>query len=652
MLKLLLIIFFFIIQQFFIIKGQSEWEKIFLNLPNSQIISDHLKFYTSMPHVAGTEEDFLTAEYTNSKFLEFGLESKINTQNVLLTYPKNRIVEMLHPIKFTCSLQEAVIPEDPSTENPKIIPTFNGYSPSGDVTAELVYINYGSLEDFMEIEKMGINLKGKIGIVRYGHLFRGTKAMIAQKYGMIGLLIYSDPIDDGYLKGPVFPNGPWRPESGVQRGSVQFLSICPGDPRRKVCSSNPNYNYTQGIPNIPVQPLSWGDAYPLLKSLEGKIAPNHFQGGLNFTYHIGPGPTVVHLKLEIEFKISQIWNVIATIPGEEKDKTVILGNHRDAWVFGAADPNSGTATLLEIARSFGIMLKEGWRPKRNIILASWDGEEYGLLGSTAWVEENSIMLSKNAIAYLNVDVAVTGTNFGISATPSLTNIFREIANQIIDPKSKKPLSEIWDGSVRTLGSGSDYTSFIDHYGIASADFGFYGSYGVYHSTYDDYYWMSHFGDPTFEYHIACAQVWGLAVLKIVDMNILPFNYTSYGEKLNEYFIQIQKKLKEKGHSMNLTKLEEAISFFKQVSSDIKVDTSLNDRLIFTERKFINSKGIPKRPYYRHVIQAPGLYEGYASSVFPGLAQSINEQNWSEAEEQYEILYQSIYNAANYLAGNS
>lgn len=643
----------FILSYFFFfssgIQEGADWESIFLDLPNPAYAYEHLSFYTSVPHVAGTPGDYETAEYTLQKFKEYGIEeSRIETFQTLLSYPKKRVVELVEPIKFQAKMQEDYIPKDPTSADPRIVPTYNGYSPSGNVVAPLVYVNYASLNDFETLEKLGVNVSGKIGIARYGSIFRGVKAMIAQEKGMIGLILYSDPADDGYTKGTTFPDGPWRPKSGVQRGSVQFLSICPGDPRRKACSSDPNYNYTKGIPAIPVQPISWGDAEPLLKNLGGPKAPSNFQGGLNFTYMIGPGPAVVHLELDIEFKVSAIWDVIARIPGQI-DRNIILGNHRDAWVFGATDPNSGTATLLEVARSFGELLKQGWKPKRNIILCSWDGEEFGLLGSTAWAEANVDLLQK-AVAYLNVDVAVTGPNFSASATPSLASLILNVTQKVKDPNTGKPISDVWNNQIGTLGSGSDYTAFLDHFGVASTDMGFGGPYGVYHSTYDDIYWMSHFGDPTYEYHVACAQIWGLMTLRLVDSDVLPFNYSYYANSLDSYLTQIQALLKKYNHQMDLSQLIQAIEEFTQAAmkADDNSDQKVNDRLAFTEKQFLSANGLPRRPYYKHVIQGPGLYSGYAASVFPGLTQTIDAQDWSAAQQQYFILSQQISKASKYL----
>eukprot|EP01116_Phalansterium_solitarium_P018169 TRINITY_DN4719_c0_g2_i1.p1 TRINITY_DN4719_c0_g2~~TRINITY_DN4719_c0_g2_i1.p1 ORF type:complete len:404 (+),score=73.01 TRINITY_DN4719_c0_g2_i1:89-1213(+) len=345
--------------------SQTNWENEFLSIPNAAFAYENLAVLTSQPHIAGSQGDYENAQFVLEKFRSFGLtDSEILPYPVLLSYPVKRTVQLVQPTTVTLGLQEAFIPSDPTSGDPRIVPTYNGYSPSGNVTAELVYVNYCGFEDFQQLQRLGIDPRGKIVLCRYGGLFRGTKAMIAQQLGAVGVLIYSDPADDGYSNGPVFPDGPWRPATGVQRGSVAFLSICPGDPSRKVCSNDPNYNYTQGIPAIPVQPLSWSDALPLLTSLRGAVAPSGWTGGLNITYMVGPGPAVVNMDLEMRFVRDPIWNVIATIRGVDDERPVILGNHRDAWVFGATDPNSGTASLLEVARAFGLMVQAGWKPQR------------------------------------------------------------------------------------------------------------------------------------------------------------------------------------------------------------------------------------------------------------------------------------------------
>jgi N-acetylated-alpha-linked acidic dipeptidase len=632
----------------------SPWEALYMNIPNRARAYEHLAYYTSLPHIAGSPEDYETAVWTNNKFKSFGLDSQIQAVPVLLTLPVSRSLELVAPAaqRFTAGLQEAPIGVDPTTSDPRSVPTFNGYSPSGDVTAELVYVNYGMWEDFQYLQSQGISVQGKICIARYGGIFRGVKAMIAQQLGAVGLIIYSDPQDDGYVQGKVFPDGPWRPETGVQRGSVQYLSICAGDPRRPVCGGNkPNYNYTEVIPQIPVQPISWGDAQPFLKAIGGPEAPSNFQGGLPLKYHIGPGPAVAHLNLKMNFFVSDIWNVIATIPADPnsptRDEIILMGNHRDAWVFGAADPNSGTAVMLEMARGYGELLQRGWKPKRKIIIASWDGEEYGLLGSTAYAEANAATLSRNCVLYMNVDVAVTGSTFGASATPSLVSFIRDATKSVVDPNSGKTLYEVWDRRVSILGSGSDFTAFLDNLGIASLDMGFGGPYGVYHSVYDSQRWMNDWGTPTYTYYVALAQLWGIMGIRMAD-NELALNWTEYGAQLFQFYKETENLLHQFGgqNLVNISQIKTAVSDLAAAA------TRPNAATQFRAERFFLGPGLPRRPWYRHVVQAPGLYLGYGADTFPGLKQAIRDRNWTQAQQQANILRDVIYSVSSALVASS
>jgi N-acetylated-alpha-linked acidic dipeptidase len=666
-----------------------KYESIFLSVPSAERAREHLRYYTSNPHLAGTPEDYEQAVYTRDQFRKSGIAADLVEYRVLLPYPKERVVELVRPeaARFRASLAEESVAEDPTSTHPRIVPVFNGYSASGEVTAELVYVNYGLPEDYDKLQELGVDVKGKIAIARYGRSFRGVKAMVAEERGAVGVLIYSDPADDGYMKGDVYPKGPWRSAPSAQRGSVQFLSIYPGDPLTPGVGATAeakrlSIDQAKNIPHIPVQPLSYRDAAPLLQALEGKNVPTGWQGGLPFAYHTGPGPAVVHVKIEMEFQVRPIWNVIGRIEGAvEPDRLVILGNHRDAWVFGAVDPNSGSSTLLEVARGFGELLKQGWKPRRTIILASWDGEEFGLLGSTEWVEQHAPMLRAQAVAYLNVDSAVSGKNFGASASPSLASLVRQTARDITDPASGQSLYDSWrqrprvregrpedqaesEPRVGRLGSGSDYTPFLQHLGIAAVDFGFGGDYGVYHSIYDSFHWMEKFGDPTFAYHQTAAQMWGLIALRLADADVLPFDYMEYAKQLQNYVQEIEASLDKPRDNLDLTPLRRAIELFSAAARLAQAEThrarnpaatstirrDLNDRLMLTERAFIDPQGLPRRPWYKHTVYAPGLYAGYAAEVFPGLVQAIKEKNWQEARAQVERLGQAIERAATHLVG--
>jgi N-acetylated-alpha-linked acidic dipeptidase len=641
----------------------------YLDIPNPSRIYEHLAYYTSLPHVAGTAEDYETAHYTLQKLKEYGLEAWIEEEEVLLNYPNTKgSLSIVDPpdMRFTASMEEPYIKEDWSSKDSRIVPPFNGYAPSGNVTAELVYLNYGREEDFKSITAMGVDLSNKIALVRYGKIFRGLKVKFAQEHGMIGVIIYSDPADDGFTKGTVFPEGPWRNAVAVQRGSVQFLSLCPGDPRReKECQLKTN----QMIPSIPVQPISWLDALPLLQGLQGTAAPAQWQGALNITYHIGPGPAVVNLATNLRFNVTKIWNVFGKVPADpqsaDKDQVVLLGNHRDAWVFGAVDPNSGSSVMLEVARSYGELLKTGWKPRRDIIFCSWDGEEYALLGSTAFVERHSNDLLTKAVAYFNVDSAVTGKSLSCGSTPSLQKEIIAAVAKINDVDGSPFFggSNTWNGDCHVLGSGSDYTAFLDHLGVASADLSLQGPYGVYHSAYDSLYWMTHFGDPYFHNHLALSKLFGYLGLVYADKEILPMNYTNSAEHMMNYWTQTLSVI-ERSHAnqtYDYSGITSAIDGFMAAATQISQsqatqqdggqNTALNEKLLATERQFIGP-GLPKRPWYKHVLQAPGLRLGYGSTVLPGVYQTVEDGDWNEVQNQLDIAAQQIRLAAQFLLGSA
>lgn len=498
-------------------------EEAFVSHLDADSAREHLKYITAVPHMAGTAGDLRNAEYVQEKWQSYGIkDAHIEALPALLSYPQQDqrpSLELLgvtalsgggtvNEVLFEASLAEPFLPQDPTSDNWLRNHTYLGYSPSGDVTAELVYANYGTPDDFQVLESAGIEAEGKIVLVRYGHCFRGLKVMNAQSRGAVGVLIYSDPNEDGFKAGETYPDGPWRPSFGVQRGSVQFLSLCPGDPARAASTSGTTeelcgYKPEEVRPKIPVLPISYGDAEPFLKSLEGStVAPAFFQGGLNMTYHLGPSPTSqVHFATHSEETISDIWNVIGVVPskhyGTPRDRLVVLGNHRDAWVTGAVDPNSGTAAQLEVAKGLGALLQKGWQPRRTIILCSWSGEELGLIGSTAWGEANQEELTRKAVAYINVDSAVSGPFFTAKATAAMKDVIEELQGEVLHPYSpggEASISSNWTtGPVGILGSGSDYTVFLDRLGIASVDMGSVISregrqYGMYHSTYDSFSW--------------------------------------------------------------------------------------------------------------------------------------------------------------------
>jgi len=688
---------------------ERRWEEEFRSVPAPDSAREHLRRLTAEPHVAGTKEDYATAVYVRDQIRSYGISSELKEYEVLLPYPKQpSIVELISPRRERLAVKEAAIAEDPSSSNPKIIPLFNGYSPSGDVTAPLVYVNYGLPPDYEALKKLGVDVKGKVAIARYGNSFRGVKAKVAEDNGAIGLIIYSDPADDGYMQGDVYPKGPWRPASSGQRGSVQFLSTAPGDPLTPGKPAVPGVprlkmEEVKTLPRIPVQPISYGDARRLLEPLRGPVRPKGFQGGLPFPYHVGGTEYVrVHLKTLMDFQVRKIWDVISRIDGdEEKDRWVIMGNHRDAWVFGAVDPNSGTTAMLEAARAFGALLKKGWKPRRTIVMGSWDGEEYGLLGSTEWVEENADELKEKAVAYLNVDSAVSGSNFGASSVPSMWKLIRGATRDIKDPKTGQTVYKQWqerahdqepdpemtnaevdsdtpnaEARIGALGSGSDFTPFLQHLGIPASDMGFGGDYGVYHSAYDSFYWMSHFGDPTFVYHVAAAQLWGTMAMRLADAAGLPLDYRDYASQVREFFdatMKIAKRRKlagafdekpmisalqsfaeeaeriEKARQETVTEIErtrvEANDRHPRAVARLK---RINEALLAVERSLTDERGLRGRTWYTHQIYAPGTYTGYAAQPLPDFRQALDDRNTANAKEALERIVAALNRATETL----
>ena len=692
--------------------GSSEerrWEDEFRSVPAPASAREHLRRLTAEPHVAGTKEDYATAIYVRDQIRSYGIASELKEYEVLLPYPKQPgIVELIRPHPEKLAVKEPVIPEDPSSSNPKIVPLFNGYSPSGDVTAPLVYVNYGLPPDYEALKKLGVDVTGKIAIARYGNSFRGVKAQVAEQHGAVGLIIYSDPADDGYGQGDVYPQGPWRPAYSAQRGSVQFLSTAPGDPLTPGKPAIPGVprlkmEEVKTLPRIPVQPISYGDARRLLEPLRGAVRPKGFQGGLPFPYHVGGTDYVrVHLKTSMDYQVRKIWNVISRLDGaEEKDRWVIMGNHRDAWVFGAVDPNSGTTAMLETARAFGAMLKKGWRPRRTIVLASWDGEEYGLLGSTEWAEENATELKEKAVAYLNMDSAVSGSNFGASSVPSMWKLIRGATRDVKDPKSGRSVYQQWQERARedepdpeltnaeaasdttiaearigALGSGSDFTPFLQHLGVPASDMGFGGDYGVYHSAYDSFYWMSHFGDPNFVYHVAAAQIWGTAAMRLADAAGLPLDYRDYASQVREFFEQCMKTARRRklAGAFDEKPMNKALQSFSEEAERIekarqetvaeiertRVEANdrharavarlkrINDALLEAERSLTDERGLRGRTWYVHQIYAPGTYTGYAAQPLPDFRQALDDRNTTNAAEALGRIVEAIDRATETL----
>jgi N-acetylated-alpha-linked acidic dipeptidase len=668
--------------------AQRRWEDAFRAVPASKSAREHLRILTREPHIAGTKEDYDTAIYVRDQLRGYGIPAELRQYDVWLNYPKSpAVLELITAKRQRLNINEAVVSKDPSSSHPKITPLFNGYSASGDVTAPVVYANYGLPNDYDDLKKAGVDVKGKIVIVRYGNSFRGVKAKVAQDHGAIGCIIYSDPADDGYMQGDVYPKGPWRPVASGQRGSVQFLFDYPGDPL------TPGRPSIEGVPRlkpeeatdltrIPVQPIAYDVAKTIIAPLKGPVRPRGFQGGLPFAYHVGGTDEVkVRLKVDMDYKIRPIWNVVAKIEGSaEPNRWIVLGNHRDAWVFGAVDPNSGTSAMLEVGRGLGELLKQGWKPRRTIVFCSWDAEEYGLIGSTEWAEELAGELREKAVAYLNLDAAVSGANFGASSVPSLWKLMRSVTRDVKDPKSGKTVYQQWQDQAREnrpedqratagearigpLGSGSDYTPFLQHLGIASTDMGFGGDYGVYHSAYDSFYWMDQFGDPGFVYHVAAAQIWGTLAMRLADADGLSFDYTDYATEIREFFrdaVQIAGR-RNLGNAFDEKAMTGAVDDFakeaermEKARQDAIRDgdrgrlAKINDALMLAERQFIDPRGLRGRAWYRHQIYAPGFYTGYAAQPLTDFRQALDDRNGAQAKEGLERIVEAVKRATNTL----
>ncbi len=682
---------------------QAKWDAAFMAVPDAKLAGAHLKELTKAPHWASSPEDYATAVYVADKFKAAGLQTEIVPYRVWLNKPVKIEISAVLIDKDGASgkkLMSGPTPEhvdpkayggDPFQDDPRILPAFNGSSASGDITADAVYVNYGTLEDFNRLKGLGIDIKGKIAIVRYGGNFRGVKAYIAQQQGAVGVIIYSDPADDGYVRGDMYPRGPMRPESAVQRGSVQFLPIYAGDPTSPGVGATPDLKDADRVmdpakmnqPSIPVNPLSYKDAAPILQAMDGAQTPAGWQGGLPFTYHLGgTGAVQVHMHLEQDYKLRTIWDVIGTIPGEDTESIVVAGNHRDAWVYGAVDPNSGTAAMLETVHGLGALLKQGWKPKRTIVIGSWDAEEEGLVGSTEWVESHAEIL-KHAVAYFNTDVAVAGPSFDASAVPSLKQFVRDVTRQVPSPKggtvydqwqaaqagsarrTASPFSQPSNAplsaeavQVGDLGSGSDFTPFFQHLGVPSTDIGSGGPYGVYHSVFDNYNWFIKNADPTFVYEQQMARVFGIELLHMADADVLPYDYRLYGKDVERFVAAAKSRAAGENMAVDFTAATAAAARFTAAGEAVyKVQTSnpsaaklaaLNTSLRDTETALLIPAGLPHRPWFKHAIADPGEYTGYAAVVIPGVNEGIDAADPARTQQQIAILAKQLNEAASVL----
>jgi len=675
--------------------AENAIESRFLAVPDPKLAEEHLRTLTQAPHMAGTPEDKATADYVAQKFRDAGLDTEIAEYKVWINYPVEISVEITAPagVEMHGPTREHV-DGDAYDDDPRIVTPFSGMSPSGDAEAEVVYANYGTPEDFEKLEKLKIDVRGKIVLVRYGQNFRGVKEFIAQEHGAAGVIIYSDPFDDGWRRGDKYPDGPWRPDTGVQRGSVGYMFEFPGDPTTPGVASVPSLPASKRIspeqsaqmPKIPVTPLSYHDASPILQHLAGPDSPREWQGALPFTYHVGPGPVRVKMHLKQDYQFRTLWDVTGRIPGNDfPDEWVVAGNHRDAWVYGAVDPNSGTAAMLETVHGVGELLKSGWKPKRTIIFASWDGEEEGLIGSTEWAEQHEAELAK-APAYFNMDVAVSGPKFGASAVPSLKQFLREVTKAVPSPKGgmvyeawrkadqpgassqfaepfgdgRRPVTASADGDapVGDLGSGSDYSAFQQHLGVPSSDISSTGPYGVYHSTFDDFAWFKKFGDPDFVYVQEMARVFGLEALRMADADVLPYDYEDYGKEVSAYLDAAGKRAENKfgNHALDFDPVKAAVKHFQDAGGKIlakqknppRDPARLNLALRSAERALLVSEGLPHRPWFRHAIYAPGEYTGYAAVVIPGVNEALDKGDAAQARQQLGVLAAALERAAKAL----
>jgi N-acetylated-alpha-linked acidic dipeptidase len=667
-------------------RTENEWENKMRSVPKPELLREYMKRLSAEPHHVGSAYDKQNAEWIRDKFKSWGIDAKLEEFEVLFPTPTERVLEMIEPSRFKAVLKEPAIQEDPNSGDANQLPTYNAYSIDGDVTGQLVYANYGVPADYDELAKLGVDVKGKIVITRYGGSWRGIKPKVAAEHGAIGCLIYSDPKDDGYYQGDVFPRGPYRPEQGVQRGSVMDMPIHPGDPLTPGWgavkgSKRLRREETDVITRIPVLPISYGDALPMLKELTGPVAPESWRGALPITYHVGSGPARVHLKVSFEWSTKTIYDVVARIEGSTyPDEWVIFGNHHDAWVNGADDPTSGQVALMETGRALGELLKQGWKPKRTIIMCAWDGEEEGLLGSTEWVETHADELKQKAVAYLNSDSTSKGW-LNVGGSHSLERFINEVVRDVQQPgtkksvwdamkerrveqartdEDKKALDERADLRIAALGSGSDYTPFLQHLGIAAMNTGFGGDGGggVYHSIYDSFAWYTKFGDPTFEHGRALAQVNGTIVMRLANADVLPFEYTNSADTFGRYVDEIE-KLAMRGklqRDIDLAPLKSAVKAFSEAARgyeqalaksspngfrDVKELKRLNQLLYQSERKLTNEKGLPRRTWFTHQIYAPGFYTGYGVKTIPGVREAIEEKHWEEVEPEMRKAVASI-----------
>ncbi len=638
------------------------------------------RIFTSEPHIAGSKRNNDLAHYIADEWRKQGLEDVvIREYDVYTTFPRSASLEMVAPVRYKAGLREAAYPEDPDSSNPRVTSAWTGMSISGEVTAPVVYAHSGNPEDYEVLRKHGIDVKGKIVLVRYSnpYSYRGFKALTAEREGAAAMLVYSDPAEDGFKKGKVFPDGPWGPESHIQRGAITYDFMVPGDPLTPGWASVPGAKHIAvkdavSLPKIMALPLSWHDAKPLLENMDGATAPDDWQGGLPIKYRLGGNRVRVHLKIDMDNSVRPNYVVEGRIRGSElPDEWVVLGNHRDAWVFGGVDPSSGTASMMEMSRALGRLAKDGSRPRRTLVLCSWDGEEVGLTGSTEWGEQFTAELRKNAVAYINVDSSTSGPNLHGSAVASLSPMLVEVSRSLQDP-SGKSLYEAWKESVARerhesgehreltddsladtrIGSGSDHTVFLNFVGLPVMELQFDGPYGVYHSMYDDFYWMNHFGDPGYRYHTLMSQLWGVTALRLANADLLPFDFASYARNVRDFVNDMSEG--KNLSALDLRPVMQGIDNFeaagvrldqalakalKSGKLDGKVADRVNYGMMQVERNWLNPDGIPGRPWFKHILY--GARYTYAHLELPGLTEAVEKKDWATARTQAEILEKAL-----------
>jgi N-acetylated-alpha-linked acidic dipeptidase len=617
------------------------------------------------PHRVGTENQQAVVDATLDRLRGYGLDAHKQSYDVYLSRPERIRVSMTEPYPRELSVKEKRFPWLQDFND--VVDGYNAYSPPGDVTSQLVYANYGLPADYAALDQLGVSVAGKIVIVRYGGSFRGVKVHLAEQHGAKGVIIYSDPEDDGFVKGAVYPDGPWRPADSIQRGSIQFLWDYPGDPLTPGSPSIPGTkrlapDQATNLAKIPSTPISWGEAQPLLEALAGPEAPEAFQGGLPFRYHVGPGPTEAHLNLDIAYDTERVSNAIAVIRGTtHPDEKVVIGGHSDAWTYGSNDNVSGLTAVMEIGRSLGRLLKRGWRPDRTIVLAGWDGEEYGLLGSTEYGEQFRRDIGRNVVAYINMDI-VGGRKFSAGGVPSLDKTIVDVTKSVQDPGGGSIYSA-WTGdaaapTVDRLGSGSDYTVFLDHLGAPSMEVGFSTPGGEYHSAYDDTYQMEHFLDPGYLGHQAASRTSGVTALRLANADALPFRYSDYAQAVDGYVAELQGiQSKNPGAAqVDLSALRAAAQQWgagslalEARSAALTSDDSpssralkkVNQALMREERLLTTRQGIPGRPWFQHQIYAPGVNTGYAAQFLPGIRDALDAGDAATVAKYRDLLLDSL-----------